>query len=91
MFLLSSTTVYAAENLVNNFVHYLFTMRYVPLDTFLRWRYYSVMADLRVPDIDDNLMARLKAGAALAQTTLKAFVVILLTQGLKQRDGRQRQ
>ena len=67
-----------------------FIMRYVPLDTFMRWRYYSDMADLRVPDIDENLMARLKAGAALAKTTLKAFVVVLLTQALKQRDGRQR-
>jgi hypothetical protein len=65
-------------------------MWYVPLDMFLHWHYYSGMADLRVPDIDENLMARLKAGAALAKTTLKAFVVVLLTQSLKQRDGRQR-
>ena len=71
-------------------MHLVFTMRYVPLDTFMRWRYYSDMADLRVPDIDENLMARLKAGAALAKTTLKAFVVVLLAQALKQRDGRQR-
>jgi len=44
------------------------------------------MADLRIPDVDGDLQARLKAGAAMAKMTLKAFIVELLTKALKERE-----
>ena len=76
---------------VNNFVQFMFTMRDVGIDTNVHPVYYPFMADLRIPDIDDSLMARLKAGAALARTTLKAFAALLLAEALNRREGKKHQ
>ena len=48
------------------------------------------MAELRVTNLDDSLMARVKAGAAMAGLSIREFVAKLLTEALKRRDGRQR-
>jgi hypothetical protein len=48
------------------------------------------MAELRVKKLDDSLMARVKAGAALAGVTIAEFVATLLTEALRYRAGRQR-
>ena len=46
------------------------------------------MGDLRVPDIDDDLMAQLKSEAALAKVTLREFVISLFIDALKRRGGK---
>ena len=50
------------------------------------------MADLRVPNIDDNLVARLKAAAALARPkmTMQKLIVGLLEDALKRYEGRRK-
>ena len=46
------------------------------------------MAELRVANFNDDLMKRLKAGAALSSSTIKEFVEKLLTEALRYRAGR---
>ena len=48
------------------------------------------MAELRVAKLDDKLMAKVKAGAALAGMNIKEFVALLLSEALRSRAGRQR-
>jgi hypothetical protein len=48
------------------------------------------MAELRVANINSDLMAKVKAGAALSSCTIKEFVERLLTEALRRRVGRQR-
>ena len=43
------------------------------------------MAELRVVNINDSLMARVKSGAALAGLTIREFVEKLLTEALRYR------
>ena len=60
------------------------------LDKFFTLIYCFDMAELRVTNLDDSLMARVKAGAALAGLSIREFVAKLLTEALKHRAGRQR-
>jgi hypothetical protein len=46
------------------------------------------MAELRVTNIEPTLMAQLKSGAALAQVTLRDYVVKLLSDGIKLKGRR---
>jgi len=46
------------------------------------------MAELRVTKIEDGLMARVKAGAALARMSIREYVAMLLTEGLKRKAGK---
>ncbi len=48
------------------------------------------MAELRVADFDDELMARLKSSAALAKLSMREFVQLIIAQALKAREGRKR-
>jgi predicted HicB family RNase H-like nuclease len=46
------------------------------------------MADLRVPKIDADLHARVKAGAALARMSIPCFVSRLLAEALRARENK---
>ena len=48
------------------------------------------MAELRVANFDDELMAKLKAAAAIARMPLNEFIPVIITQVLKIREGRKR-
>ena len=48
------------------------------------------MAELRVANFDDELMARLKAAAAIARMPMNEFVPVIIAQILKIREGRKR-
>jgi hypothetical protein len=41
------------------------------------------MSDLRINDVDPNLLAKLKSKAALERTTLREFVIKLLEKAAK--------
>lgn len=60
------------------------------LDTNFRSRYIEHMAELRVANFDDELMARLKAAAALARLPMNEFIPVIIAQVLKLREGRKR-
>ena len=48
------------------------------------------MAELRVANLDDRLMARVKAGAALSDLKVGEFIAKLLAEALRAREGRKR-
>jgi hypothetical protein len=63
---------------------------FLTLDNFIRLRYRYYMAELRVKNFNDDLMARMKSAAVLARCTVKEFVETLIAEALRRREGRKR-